>query len=142
MTYATLDLLIDRHGERMLVELTDRDTPRTGAIVADVVDRVLADTDAVIDGYIAGKYRLPLAQTPALLIDYALAIALYKLHRSSVPPKIEKDYDDALASLLAIARGTIKLPIAGIEPPSSGAQGVRSTDRARDMTPDNLRGFI
>lgn len=142
MTYASLELLSERHGERMLVELTDRDTPRTGAVVEDVVDRVLADTDAVIDGYIAGRYRLPLAQTPALLVDLALSIALYKLHRSSVPPKIEQDYKEALAQLREIAKGTIKLPIAGIEPPSSGAQGVRSTDRARDMTPDNLRGFI
>lgn len=142
MTYATLQLLIDRFGERMLIELSDRDDPPAGAIVVAVVSRALADTDAVIDGYIAGRYALPLAEVPALLADLAAPIAIYKLHRFSVEGKIEQDYKDALATLDKIARGVVRLPIAGIEPESSGLDGVEVTDRERDFTPENLRGFI
>ena len=73
--YATLDQLTERFGERMLVQLTDRASPPAGTVDADVVARALADTAAVIDGYLAGRYVLPLAQTPPLLADLALAIA-------------------------------------------------------------------
>ena len=55
MTYATLDQLTDRYTERLLRQLTDRAAPPAGAIDAEVVDRALADTDAVIDGYLAGR---------------------------------------------------------------------------------------
>jgi phage gp36-like protein len=141
VSYATLDLLTARYSERMLLDLTDR-TPKNGAIDTAVVDRALADTDAVIDGFVAGKYGLPLAMVPPLLVDLALAIAIYKLHPAAPPQKIRDDYTDALKSLDKIASGTIKLPIAGIEPPSSGASGVVTTDRERPFTPENLRGFI
>src|SRR5690606_6605607 len=47
----------------LLVALTDRAEVATGEIDQDVVDRALADTDAMIDGYIAARYALPLAAT-------------------------------------------------------------------------------
>lgn len=142
MTYATLEQLTERYGERMLLDLTDRNRVATGVIDAGVVDRALNDTDAVIDGYVAGRYALPLSEVPPLLVDLAQIIAIYKLHSSSVPAKIKDDYDYALKSLIQIANGTIRLPAQGIEPASSGAAGVVAIDRERDFTPENLRGFI
>lgn len=142
MTYATLQLLTESYGEQLLVELTDRAGVRTGQIDADVVDRKLADTDALIDGYLAGRYVLPLATTPPLLVDIALQIAIYKLHTYTANDKITADYKDAKASLDKIASGTIRLNVAGVEPTSSGAAGVVTTDRERDFTPENMRGFI
>lgn len=142
MPYVSLALLTDRYSERMLIQLTDRAIPAAGAIDTDVTDRALADTDAVIDGHISGRYALPLAEVPPLLADLGAAIAIYKLHRFAPDPKIEADYKDALASLDKIARGVIRLPLAGVEPEGSGSAGVETTDRARPFTEDNLRGFI
>lgn len=142
MTYATLEQLTERFGEKMMLDLTDRSRPATGVIDAGVVERALADTDAVIDGYVAGRYALPLSEVPPLLVDLAQIIAIYKLHSSSVSVKIKDDYDYALKALGQIATGTIRLPAQGIEPVSSGAAGVIATDRDRDFTPENLRGFI
>jgi len=142
MSYATLQQLLDRYGERMLVQLTDRASPATGEIDAAVVDRALADTDAMIDGYLAGRYRLPLAQTPPLVADVAQAIAIYKLHRATAAEKIDADYQQALKTLREIAAGTVRLEVAGVEPAASGATGVRTTDRPRDLTPGNLKGFV
>lgn len=143
MTYATLDQLIEKLGEQLLVTLTDREQPLTGGIVIDVVDRAIADADAVIDGYLAGRYRLPIeGGVPALLVDYALTITAYKLHRFKPDEKIQKDYDDAIAALKLIATGTIRLNIAGVEPASSGSGGVQAIDRERPLTPESLRGFI
>lgn len=142
MTYASLGQLTERFGERMLLQLTDRSRPPAGAIDTGVVDRALADTDAVIDGYVAGRYALPLSEVPPLLVDLALVIAIYKLHPAAPEQKIKDDYEFALKSLGQIASGTIRLPAQGIEPVSSGASGVVAIDRARDFTPENLRGFI
>lgn len=142
MSYASLDQLVERHGERTLLQLTDRSTPPTGEIDTAAVDRALTDTDAVIDGYVAGRYALPLADTPPLLADLAQAIAIYKLHSFAPDPKIEQDYKDAIASLLRIAKGEIRLPLAGVEPESSGSSGVVVVDRERPFTEANLKGFI
>ncbi|MCX7284402.1 MAG: DUF1320 domain-containing protein [Novosphingobium sp.] len=142
MSYATQALLVDRFGERLLLQVADRADPAAGAIDADVVDRALADTDAVIDGYLAGRYVLPLASTPPLLVDLACAIAIYKLHIYEPEKKIADDYKDAIATLTKISTGTVKLPVAGVEPAGAGSAGVVTTDRERDFTPENMRGFI
>jgi phage gp36-like protein len=142
MTYCTLAQLTDRYGEAKLRQLTDRATPPAGTIDATVVDRALADADAAIDGYLAGRYVLPLAEVPMLLADLAQAIAIYKLHSTSVTEKIKDDYDAAMRTLREIANGTVRLGVAGIEPAASNATGVRTTDRARELTPNNMKGFI
>jgi phage gp36-like protein len=142
MSYASQQQLVDRYGEKLLRQLTDRATPPAGAIDAAVVDRALADTDAVINGYLQGRYVLPLAQTPELLADTAQSIAIYKLHGTAVADKIKDDYAQALATLRMIALGTVRLEVAGIEPAANDASGVRTSDRPRDMTPGNLKGFI
>jgi phage gp36-like protein len=103
---------------------------------------VLASTDAVIDAALAVRYRLPLGATPPIVADLAAAIAIYKLHRSSPEQKIKDDYDQALKDLAAIGKGTLRLDLAGNEPAGSGGGGVIATDRPRDFSPDNLRGFI
>lgn len=142
MTYATLQQLTDRFGERMLLQLTDRSKPPTGVIDVDVVNRALADTDAMIDGYVAGRYAMPLSDVPPFLVDLAQVIAIYKLHPFAPDPKIKDDYANAIKALERIAAGQIRLPVAGIEPASSGAAGVETIDRERPFTPENLRGFI
>lgn len=142
MTYASQSDLVERYGEPMLRDLTDRATPPAGSVDAGVVIRGLEDADAVIDGYLLGRYVLPLAATPPAIRDLAQAIAIYKLHRDTVSEKIRNDYADALKTLALISSGAIRLNVAGVEPASSGASGVRTSDRARDLTPDNMKGFV
>lgn len=142
MSYASLDQLTERFGEKMLIQLTDRATPAAGAIDADVVARSLADTAAQIDGYLARRYRLPLAETPTSVTDLALTIAIYKLHRRNPDDKIKKDYDDALKALRDIAAGIIMLAVEGVEPPASSTSDVRVSDRDRVMTTDSMKGFV
>lgn len=142
MTYATLDQLKDRYGEQMLVMLTDRDEVATGNIDTDVTDRALADTDAMINGFLQDRYVLPLAEVPPLLADIAQMIAIWKLHRHEANDKIEKDYKEAMSLLDRIGKGSVRLPIDGVEPATSNTSGVRITDRARPLTAENLKGFI
>ena len=143
MAYATITHLTDRIGTTLMIALTDRGEVPTGAVDTAVVDRALVDAEALVDGYLANKYTLPLSDVPGLLVDITAAIAVWKLYITDAPDKIRADYDQAMRSLRDIADGRIRLVgVAGIEAPTSGAQGVETNDRERPFTPDNLKGFI
>ncbi len=142
MPYANLQDLTDRYGEPLLIDLTDRAEVPTGSVDTDVVDRALADTDAVIDGYLAARYALPMASVPTIITDLALQIAIYKLHIFEPGEKIGNDYKAALAMLKEIGAGVIQLQVAGIETPGTGGSGARTTDRERPMTGTTLKGFV
>ena len=142
MPYASLQMLVKRFGERTLVQLTDRAEVATGEMDVTVVDQELANTDAVINGYLGNRYRLPLDPVPDQVTDLALSIAIYKLHVFAPDQKIKDDYQDALRMLRDIATGTVKLDAAGVEPASSGASGVEFIDRERPLSPESMTGFI
>lgn len=142
MPYTTLADLTARFGDRMLVALTDRGEMSTGAIDTTVVDKAIADTDAVIDGYVAGRYQTPVTPVPAILGDIAGSIVVWKLHVGAPDPKVEADYKKALRALRDIAAGVITLASAGTPSVEKGGSGVQVTDRERPFTADNLKGFI
>lgn len=142
MPYATEQQLVDRFGEGRIIALTDRGVVPMGVIDTAVLARALADSDAMIDGYLAGRYALPLASTPPLVADIAQAIALWKLHTTEPEAKVKADYDAAVRTLREIAQGIVQLSVAGLEPAASGNSGVQITDRTREFTADNMRGFI
>ena len=142
MAYTSAALLIERFGESLIIQLTDRAEAPTGAVVASVITQALTDTDAVIDGYVAGKYALPMVETPPLIADIALLIAIYKLHIYQPDPKIELDYKMALKSLEGIRDGNIRLPVAGVAAAGTGGTGARVTDRKRPFEASKMTGFI
>lgn len=143
MTYATQSGLIQRYGEQMLVALTDRADVPTGTVDAAVVARALAESDALIDGYLAGRYSLPLAAIPPILTPIAEVIAIYTLHITEPEAKVKADYEAAMKRLAEISKGVIQLKDAtGIEPAAPGGTGVQISDRDRDFTPESMQGFV
>lgn len=142
MTYGSLDLLVDRYGQGLILTLADRADPPAGMIDAAIVARALSGADATINASLAVRYQLPLSDVPELIVDVALAIAIYKLHRFTPEAKIKDEYDQALKDLADIAKGTKQLDVAGIAPASAGGGEVIATDRPRMLTPESLRGFI
>jgi phage gp36-like protein len=142
MTYASQAMLVKRFGAQTLVYLTDRATPPTGTIDMDLVAQELVNTDAIINGYVGNRYRLPLDPVPDLVTDLALSIAIYKLHVQTPDEKVVRDYDQAIRTLRDIGTNAVKLNAAGIEPASSGASGVQFIDRERPLSPESMTGFI
>jgi len=128
MSYATQQDLIDRFGETEIVQLSDRADQPAGAIDAAIVAKALADADELIDGYLAGRYAVPVAApVPAILIAIASDIARYRLHVHEPPELVRKNYEDALRRLKDIADGTLVLQVAGAEvaetrPPGAGVE--------------------
>lgn len=142
MAYTTQADLTERYGEAMLIDLTDRGETATGTVDADVVNRAISDADALIDGYLAGRYVLPLSVTPAIIGTISRQITIWNLYIYKPDDKIAADYKEAIRQLQQIAAGTLKLDAAGVAPATTGSAGARVTDRERPMTETSLKGFI
>lgn len=118
MPYATVTDLQDRLGEARLVQLTDLVDPPLGLVDTAVAQKALDDAESVIDGYLAGRYALPLATVPGVLNVHALTIAHYRLLGSAATDADRKDFEDALGYLKSVAKGDINLlPPAQAEAP-------------------------
>lgn len=140
MPYATLQDLVDRFADDELIRISDRDD--TGAINADVVAVKLADADAEIDGYLAGRYTLPLTTVPETLRRIACDVARYHLYDNRVTDTVQKRYDAAIKFLEMVARGQVQLgvdtggtaPTVSAGPQYYQADSVFSRDKLRDFT--------
>lgn len=109
--YATSSQMVARFGEAELISLTDRDGS-AGTIVASVLDVALDDATALINGYLAGRYTLPLATPPEMLERLCCDIARYGLYDNGASEQISKRYDDAVRYLEQVAAGKITLGVA------------------------------
>lgn len=109
MPYATLSEMTSRYGDAELVEQTD--LTGSGVVNPVTVDRVLADASALIDGYLASRYSLPLVVTPDLLVSLCCDLARYALFVDAVPDAVEARRDQAMTSLRDIAAGRLRLDL-------------------------------
>lgn len=144
MPYATQTNLIDRFGALELIQLTDRTNTPPSTIDATVVARAIADSDAVIDGYLRGRYSLPLAVAPELLVKVACDLARYALHANVGGAEDRADVkagkEAAYRLLRDIASGAIALTVAGVDQPMSGT--VLVSTHAQVFSDEALSGFM
>ena len=125
MMYATADDFVLRIGEQQAIELTDRD--RTGEINQQVLAVALADSSSQIDGYLLGRYPLPLVTVPDNLVLICCDIARYRLVSMSevtITDEIIERYKLSLKELEQIASGKISLGIASNEVQAEDSVGV------------------
>ena len=120
MTYANQQDMVDRYGTARLTSLTDIETPAVGGIRTAMLAAKLADADAEIDGYLVGRYALPLATFPAILKVHACSIAWYRLLGSVADEAARRDYEDATAYLQRVARGDIGILAPSAAPAAEG----------------------
>lgn len=122
MAYCTLTDIKRMVDEDDLISLTD-DTD-TGDINADVVSAAIADSDAMIDTYLMGRYSVPVAPVPAIIRKLSVDISLYNLYsrRGRVSETTEQRYKDAVGMLRDVSKGNAG--IAGI----ADAPSERSDD--------------
>lgn len=135
MAYCTKQDLFDRFGDKEIIRLTDRS--HQGVLDETVLDGAIADAGAEIDGYLAGRYRLPLASVPVLLQRIACTMVRFYLHTVAAPEDVRKGYDDAVRTLKGISRGEIALGLdaVGAKQPSLG--GVESKSGGKVFGRDN-----
>ena len=107
MPYASQADLVARFGSDELIQLTDR--TNAGTIDSSIVSTALVDADAMINGYLAGRYAVPVIPTPALLLRLAADIARALLWKDRPTEAVRQAQEDALKMLRDLAQGTATL---------------------------------
>ena len=109
MGYATYEDMVKSFGEREVRLISDRDN--TGMSDPLVIEDGLRTADGEIDSFIAGRYSLPLRETPRVLVGIACDIARYRLtgtERTESAVILER-YKMAIRYLEKVAAGTVTL---------------------------------
>jgi len=153
MSYAQVTDVQNRYPAQDLIDLTD---PAGQTLNASVVQQGLDDASAEIDGYIATRYQLPIADPPQRLVALCSDIAVYRLQALRPLRDLEdcrKRYEDAVAFLKRVSDGKASIGITPdtlVEPAQSptsvvveGASDVRtgSAGGKRVFTRDTMRSL-
>lgn len=115
-----------------LVQLTDDN--QDGLADASILTEAIAQADAEIDGYLGSRYTVPVSPVPALLRQLSVAISIWRLYgrRGLSNERREKDYDDAVTKLKALATGTMVLPATGGGEVASDTDDQPEASRSED----------
>lgn len=105
MTYAVRADLTQRYG-------ADEIAQREAMLDPGALNVILADANAMIDGYLVGGYTLPLNPVPPKLTQVACAIARYYLLGDAVTERARNDFTDAVAWLKDVQDGVVVLQAA------------------------------
>lgn len=122
--YASAQDMLDRFGTPKLVQLTDINVPMTGTVNATVLSKALADASSVIDGYLVGRYPLPLANPPEVLKVHCCTLAHFRLLGSSADDAAIDANKEALGYLAKVAEGKVSLIAPADVPAAVGAGPV------------------
>lgn len=140
MPYATQADVTDRFSTVELTQLTDRDNT-VNAIDATVLERALLDADAEIDARLQGRYALPLARVPRLLVNIACDIARYRLYDDRATDQVTRRYEDAIRLLDKIGKGEVSLGLDASIQPTPPTGGPSYTNAARVFSRDELGDY-
>lgn len=133
MAYATPAAFKLRFGETEFDDLTSEGT--------SVFTQAADDADAVINGYLASRYTLPLTTVPALVVAWALDLTRYNLWDERSPEEVRRRQEEVLAQLKLLSEGKISLPPGSDStvPTVSAAPAYYSATRVFDA--DTLSDF-
>ena len=123
--YTTPDILIDKYGNQHLIYLTikEPDGEETEPDLT-VINREIGRVDGIIDGYLRGRYTLPLAEIPPELAGYAEDMVIARIYgcmpERTVPEDIVRGAKEATAWLRDVQKGLATLSVATLPLASSG----------------------
>ena len=107
--YASLLDMQSRFGDDLLLVAA---LPGTADLNEEAITQALADASSLIDGYLAGRYPLPLAHVPTALVPICCDIARHRLYGEQAPEQIGKRYDAAISFLRSVGKGELALGLA------------------------------
>ncbi|WP_241047866.1 gp436 family protein [Achromobacter xylosoxidans] len=168
MSYATATDLLVRFDVDEIVQRTDRAIPRlvtdemmriaaaggdlSGftpdervaiARAMEKLDLALADASNTIDGYVAGRYTLPLSPVPQVLTRIACELARHYLYDDQITEAVRQRYDANIKFLSRVASGDLKLGVeaeSGVEP--AGGAGAELYTAGRIWDRRSSGGFL
>lgn len=114
MPYIVIDDLKTDISETELQQLTDDE--RLGAVNEDRINAAIADAGDLMDGFLRGRYTLPLDPVPPIIKKIAKEIVIYELFkrkkRQTISKEMTDNYSAQLKLLAQIQAGTVTLGVA------------------------------
>jgi phage gp36-like protein len=144
MSYCTLDDIKKLLPEENLTQLTDDEG--TGAIDEAVVTDAITYADQLIDGYLRGRYTLPLSTVPTFLRKLSIDLVIFYLYgrRPEIQnDNVEKKYTNTLKILEQIQAGKIALgdDTSGEDLPGKGEYKTNKTEDDKIFSKEVLDGY-
>jgi phage gp36-like protein len=140
--YATQQDLERAKGEAQIVALTDRAEPPAGVADTDVIAQALGGASSTIDGYLRGRYSVPLETVPDEIRDACIKLTFYSLHVAGVYPEgVKQDYDATMRWLRDVANGTVVLSLDATPAAAKDAELVEYDGPERTFSRDTLRSW-
>lgn len=149
MSYCTIEDVKNVLSERELINLTNDNPSLSSCIDENRFEAVSLVTDSLINGYLRGRYELPLKSTPEFLKQIAQDICAYRLYSRrpcEIPEHIVKNYEYAINNLKEIKKGNLSLednsenPESEIAPPKSAFR-TNKTLKSRIFNDQVMRCF-
>lgn len=96
-------------GEPAMRQLSDTGAVSLGAVDTQVLEAAIDNAGKLIDGYLVGRYSLPLATPVPALQMHCCGLARYLLMQSAPDERAKNDYAAAMKFLAGIASGAFAL---------------------------------
>ena len=142
--YCTLtDIEKKRIPTEMLIQLTDADN--LNVINEETVNGCINDAQVLFEGYMRGRYPLPLTPVPELAISIVADLACYGIYalqpQFEAPKAIADRRATALTLMARIQDGKMPLYEPVTAPPATGTTSIQYTSPRPVFTEDTLRNF-
>ena len=112
--YCTSEDIEKQITHETLVQLTN-DTPPQDTVDDSVTYEAILYSSTLIDGYLQGRYELPISTRLPLLRIIAIDLSIYRLYsrrlHADMPESILEQYKEAIKTLEKIQKGIIALQI-------------------------------
>lgn len=141
-TRADIEVLVSSETLRQLT-----DDSSAGDVDNDIIDACIAAADETVDGYLRGRYTVPLTTDPVprVVMGISRDLTLYELFsrkgEGGVPEIFSSRKNDAMKKLKDIAGGDLVLGLAASDAQLGVAILVDKTDEDRVFPPSLLDGF-
>jgi phage gp36-like protein len=131
--------------EETIVRLTDDNG--AGAIDTDKVNAAIKAADDLIDGFLRGRYSVPLTgvPVPGIILNVSRDLAIYEIYsrrgEGGVTENVRARAQDARKLLLQIQKGEVTLGLAAPDAETSDPFQVSKESQDRLFGPETLGAF-
>ncbi len=132
--YITVQDLIGSMGKQTLIELSNDDTSAQ-EINTTILDAAIVSACELVDGYLHGRYTLPLSPAPTIINNICIELARYSLYsrrpESGLPDTVIANHKNSIKLLDSIQTGKLHLGVKGMPDlqPETGEIKVQSSPK-------------
>ena len=142
MQFVTKEKMLERVGEQELIALTDNEQPYTNLINDTKLNAAMDMANSEIEGYLSGRYKLPLAAVPPFLAAIGCDMAHFHGCQGNTQEtdRTVKRYENAVKILTNISKGVMGIggsPVGEAAPVKTDSNNVQWMVGRRDFGSKN-----